>query len=234
MSSLPKVLQVMRAGARAQVRATALVVGLVAAGACSSNSTDGGAGGGSNASGDCKTGTNAPFANPSGTPFLLPAGIVLDGEISGDIDTACASRPIVEYGGDLLPACVPLRNTTGADITVRIPAGLTFIAKNPQTQNGIVLQDHELVVPAQSSVAFHFRLFCLNEHCAYGTKEDRFTFGNVTDDARLREIIDLARTKELELGGVGASVFGALVWDVTDGAGITDAHRALLADVPDA
>lgn len=216
-------------------RVTAVVLALIVAG-CSSSSSEGGGGGGggSEATGSCKTGKNAPFASPAGTDFTLPTGIVLDGEISGDLDAAgCAEKSYVEYGGDLLPACLPLKNTTSADITVKIPAGLTFIATNPETQNGIVLQDHELVVPANSSAVFHFRLFCLNEHCRFGSKEDRFTFGKVTTHAGLLEIIGLARTKKLGQA-VAASVFGQLVWDVTDRDGITDEHRALLSDVPNA
>jgi hypothetical protein len=214
------------------LRGSALVMVLALA-ACSSSSSNSGGATGDGATGDCKVGTNAPFATPAGTPFTLPAGVALDGEISGDIEAGCASAPLIEYGGDLLPACLPLKNTTGADITVKIPAGLTFLAKNPETQNGIILQDHELVIPAQSSVVFQLRLFCLNEHCVYGTKADRFTFGNVTSHPGLLEIIGIARNKKIEQG-VSAYVFGQLVWDVTDHEGITDEHRALLASVPDA
>jgi hypothetical protein len=205
---------------------------------CSSSSNDAGAGaasGDGGASGACKVGINAPFAFPEGTPFALPAGIVLDGEITGDLSGGgCVTKSAVEYGGDLAPACLPLKNTTSADIVVKIPAGLTFIAKNPETQNGIVLQDHELTIPAQSSAVFHFRFFCLNEHCKFGDKADRFTFGNVTTHPKLLEIIALARTKELDKpGGVSAYVFNLLIWDVTDHDGITEEHRALLEDVKD-
>lgn len=214
-------------------RASVLIVAFVVS-ACSSSSSTSGTSSGGSAGGDedCKVGVNAPFAKPTGTAFALPTGIELSGEISGDIEAGCASEPVVEKGGDLLPICLPLKNTTGADITVKIPAGLTFIAANAETQNGIVLQAHELLVPAQSSVVFHFRLFCLNEHCVFGSKSDRFTFGNVTDHPGVLEIIGLARTKVLD-GGVSAYVFGQLLWDVTDHQGVTDAHRALLADVPD-
>jgi hypothetical protein len=198
--------------------------------ACTTGSGDGDGSRGAN--GSCKSGRNAPFAAPDGTAFALPAGVVLDGEISGDVDAAdCFRRPVVEYGGDLLPACARFMNTTDADITVRIPAGLTFLAANPATQNGIVLQDHDIVVPARSSVMFRFQLFCLNRYCVYGSKADRFTFGKVTTHPGLLEIIDIARQKRLE-PGVSAYVFGQLVWDVTDGEGITDEHRALLSDVP--
>ena len=215
-------------------RIGALVVTFIVAG-CSSSSSNAGAGVGADSAGDCKVGINAPFANPEGTPFALPAGIVLEGEITGDIEGAnCLHETAVEYGSDLLPACVTLKNTTGADITVKIPAGLTFLAKNPETQNGIVLQDHEIIVPAQSTEIFHFRFFCLNEHCKYGSATDRFTFGNVTTHAKMLEIVAIARTKVIDKsGGVGAYVLGTLVWDVTDHEGITEEHRAMLKDVKD-
>lgn len=205
------------------------------AGCSSSSGNVGATAGDGGASGACKVGVNAPFAIPEGTPFALPTGIVLDGEITGDLSGGgCLTKPVVEYGGDLAPACIPLKNTTSADIVVKIPAGLTFLAQNPETQNGIVLQDHELTIPAQSSAVFHFRFFCLNEHCKFGDKADRFTFGNVTTHPQLLEIIALARTKELDKsGGVSAYVFNLLIWDVTDHNGITPEHRAMLSDVKD-
>ena len=197
--------------------------------ACSSSSSDGG---GAAGGGACKTGANAAFANPAGTPFTLPAGIALEGEMTGDVEVSCGSSAVVERGSDLVSICIGLRNSTNADITVTIPAGLVFIAKDPEAQNGIILQSHDLKVPAGEVAYFYFKPFCLNEHCIYGRKEDRYTFGNVVSDTGLREIIALADTKKID-GGVGSYVLGQMIWTVTGGKSITDEQRTQLKEAAD-
>ncbi|MBX3190329.1 MAG: hypothetical protein KF819_25240 [Labilithrix sp.] len=198
----------------------------LASAACSSN--DAGDGGG------CKVGANAAYANPAGTPFALPAGVEQVGEITGDFSTPeCETAEDVEYGGDLLPACVGLKNTTGAEIVVKIPAGLFFISEDPEVQNGIILQDHDLTIPAGATKYFRFDLFCANKNCIFGSKASRFTFGNVTNDPLLRELVDLAKNKVLRrsTGSKTAYVFGQAIWDVTEGLGLSAERKKELADV---
>ena len=196
--------------------------------ACSSSSggtSDPGADGGM-ASGDCKAGKNAAWAMPAGAAFALPAGVSLAGEITGDVAPNCGDKSFVEYGGDYLPVCFGLKNTSTADVTVKLPAGLVFLSKNPATQNGIILQSHDLKVAAGATEYFSFRLFCLNMHCEFGGKADRFTFGNVSNDSKMAELISLAASKKLK---VGSDISGALVlavWDITDGDGLTQEHRS--------
>lgn len=207
----------------------ALVTAFAVAG-CSSNSNgpgDGAAGGGT-----CKTGIEADFANPAGTPFTLPAGVTVDGELTGDIDAACPNKTAIEYGSDLILVCVGLKNTTGADIEVTMPAGLVFLAKNPATQNGIILHDHVLEVPAGKVAHFYFRPFSLNRACEAGGMNDRYTIGNVASDPRIREVVMLAATKVID-GDEGAYALGQMLWDITDGNGITEEHRTLLKNAKD-
>lgn len=229
MTDLPSASRIMHA-TRA-TRAASLAMALLIAGCSSSGTSSQGSAATADGSG-CKTGKNAPFATPSGTPFTLPTGVVLEGEMTGDVEPNCGNESYVEYGSDIISICVGLRNTTAADITVTIPAGLVFLAKDPAGQNGIVLQSHDLVVPAGKLAYFYFRPFCINEHCVYGRKQDRYTFGNVVSDPRLRELIALASKKKLD-GGVGSYVFARAIWDITDGDGITAEHRADLGNAQD-
>jgi len=219
--------------ARSRVAAVAGCLLLAATAAACSSSENGASSGG--AGDGCKTGANAAFATPAGAPFALPSGVALEGEMTGDVNTApCDRAEDVEYGGDLLPVCVGLRNTSGADVTVTFPAGLTFLVKNPDTQNGVILQDHALTVPAGAVKYFRFDLFCLNEHCAYGTKDDRFTFGNVSSDPGIRELVDLAKSRTLRRSASRtAKVFADAVWDVTGGKGLTSARKQEIASTPD-
>lgn len=199
----------------------------------SSNSTPSGDGGGGG-SGDCKTGKNAPFANPAGTPFVLPAGVTLKGEITGDFEPDCKveSDPI-EYGSDLIIACMGFVNASTSEIKLKLPAGLFFIVKAADGQNGLMLQDHELTLPAGTTTFFKINLFCANKHCVYGRKTDRYTFGNVTSDAKLLELVGLAKKVKLEFGHTNeAYAFGQAIWDITDGDGVTPEHRTAINGLP--
>lgn len=207
---------------------------LVLAGCTSAAATDdeyAGLGG----SGDCKTGANAAWATPAGTAFALPSGVEVSGDINGNVvEAPCSMVPIVEYGGDLLPACLTLKNTTNAEITVKLPAGLVFLAKQAETQNGIILQDHDLVIPAGETKSFRFNLYCLNEHCLFGEKATTFTFGNVSNDPLMIELVGLARSRKMTSGAVAtASQFGAAIWEITGGKGLTADRKQQIANVAD-
>lgn len=211
----------------------ALLGAALAAGGCSDDGGAGGSGTGGASSAtesECKGGKNAPFADPSGARYELPAGVVLEGEITGDFMPNCMDQPPLEYGGDLLIVCMSLRNTTGSDVTVRLPAGLYFLSEKPETQHGIILQDHEIVVPAGEVKHVRINLFCANKACEYGDTEDRFTFGPVNTHPGIAEIIGLVRGKKLDMD-TAAPVVEA-VWAVTDGDGLTDALRAQLSALP--
>jgi len=213
--------------------ALAVALGLAAAG-CSSSTGNTGAGTSDTAAGSaaCKTGKEAPYATPAGTPFSLPAGVTLEGDISGDVDVHCADKSAVENASDLDLACVGLRNATAAEVMVTFPAGLTFVAKTPTTQNGIIIHSHDVTVPAGAVKYFYFRPASLNQACDPTSTKDVYTLGNVTTDPKLVEILTLAKNKKVN-GDIGAEVVGRMIWDVTDGNGVTDEHRTQLMMAPD-
>ena len=203
--------------------------------ACSSSTGSTSGGSSSGGTGDCKTGKNAAYATPSGTAFALPAGVRLkNDEITGDFEPDCkAESDPIEYGSDLIIACMGFTNTTTAPITLKLPAGLFFLVKAPDGQNGLMLQDHELTLPAGQTSFFKINLFCANKHCVYGRRTDRYSFGNVTNDPKLLELVDLAKKVRLEFGHTNeAYAFGQAIWDITDGDGVTAEHRALIAGLP--
>lgn len=236
MKSLPRALRLL-----ARLSAAAAVTALVACSDSPGSGTPSGEGGGGGAG--CKTGANAPFATPAGTPFALPAGVTLEGgEATGDLSGVCEQRSssLIEYGGDLLPVCLSLVNGTDADITFTLPAGLFFLSKAADGQNGIMLHDHVITVPAKDTLYVRINLFCANKHCYFGRATDRYTFGNVTNDPKLLELIALAA--KVNLGDAvdgdndsrsdAAYAFGQGVWEITEGGTLSDETRALIADLP--
>jgi hypothetical protein len=212
----------------------AVVVLLAGCSGCSSSTSSATASGSGSGSGDCKAGKNAAFAAPAGAPFALPAGLTLSGEITGDFQPTCTlqSDPI-EYGGDALIMCLGLKNATAAEIKVKLPAGLFFLAKAADGANGLILQDHVLTVAANTTTYFKFNLFTANKTCSVGRATDRYAFGNVTSDAKLGELIALASHVALTYGHTDeAGAFVQAVWDITDGDGVTADHRAAIDRLP--
>jgi hypothetical protein len=207
-----------------------LVVGVAAAG-CSSSTASNGTTGAATSAAACKAGTEAPYASPAGAAFILPAGVTLEGDIGGDLsgDTKehCKNAEDVEYASDVVLACVGLRNAGSADVVVTFPAGLAFVAKTAETTNGILVHQHDVTVPAGLTY-FAFRPASLNQACQPGAATDHYTFGNVTNDSKLVEVLTLAKTKKVN-GDVGAQAVQKMIWDVTDGSGVTDEHRTQLA-----
>jgi hypothetical protein len=225
------------ANATQRVSLFVVVLGLAAAG-CSSSTASNGSGTSGTSAGElqCKAGTEAPYATPAGTPVAFPAGVTVEGDIGGDLsgDTKahCKNAEDVEYASDLILACVGLRNSTTADVTVTFPAGLTFVAKTQATQNGILVHSHTVTATAGVVTYFAFRPASLNQACNPGSATDTYAFGNVTNDAKLLEVLGLAKTKKID-GDIGAQVVGRMIWDITDGSGVTDEHRTQLAAAPD-
>ncbi len=229
--------------AKASHGSSVVVLVVLAAAGCSSSTGSGGSGtsgtsgtsGSVGASGECKAGTEAPYASPAGTPMAFPAGVSVEGDIggnlSGDTKAHCKGADDVEYASDLILACVGLRNSTAADVTVTFPAGLTFVAKAQETTNGILVHSHDVTVPAGLTY-FAFRPASLNQACSPGSATDTYSLGNVTNDAKLLEVLGLAKTKKIH-GDIGAAVVGRMIWDITDGSGVTDEHRKQLAAAPD-
>lgn len=210
----------------------------IALAACSSSSdntsssSSSSSSGSSGSSGDCKTGKNAAWASPAGTPFALPSSVTA--AITGDDQTNCPlGNPFEEYGNEGLFMCLGLTNSTASNVTVSLPAGLTFVAKKAATANGIILQSHDLTVPTGTTY-FKFALFDLNKSCAFDDGTDTFTIGNVSNDSAMAEIISLAQDKPLSTpasDSAGALTLG--IWDITDGDGLTDDHRTAIQQTTD-
>jgi hypothetical protein len=193
--------------------------------ACSSS----GGGGGGGGEGACKAGANAAFATPAGRPYALPPGIALV-ELTGNILDKCMGIQPIEYGSDIAHVCMVVKNTTGADIELTLPAGLVFVAQNAKTQNGIILQEHKVTIKANATKNIHIRLSCINEHCKYTDAEDVYALGNVTNDKGLLEVIDLVKNKKMSPDTI--PVTQEAVWSVTDRGGLTDEHRTNLKGMP--
>ncbi len=170
---------------------------------------------------------------PVGTTYTLPAGVTLEKPTKGD-DPYCVPKDQKEKdkkgSGGLVRVCLNFRNSTQSPITVVFPPGLVFIAQDEDSQNGLVIQQVSIEVPALREQFFSpLYLYCLNEDrnpTAGG--QDLYDLGPVTQDASVLELSALVKDKTLPLVDPNSTVQVAL-WSITEGAGLTATDRQAIS-----
>ncbi|MRG44810.1 hypothetical protein GFS24_06775 [Chitinophaga sp. SYP-B3965] len=172
--------------------------------------------------------TKGPGILVTGPAFKLPQGIVLAKKaIPGyDFGTNC------ELGaGGLVSVRLGLRNKTSQPVTVILPAGLTFISLDEKTQNGILIKEEAIVVPAGSTTSHNLALFCLNEERDITKAKDKYKLGPVSDDQDLKVIMELLQDKDLK-DEHDHAMAQKVIWDVTKGFALTAAQHRNIASIP--
>lgn len=185
---------------------------------------------------DAKRGMGTSVALPAGPAFKLQQGIVLDKkEIPGYDFGACkckADNRSCELGaGGLVRLCLALRNKTQEPVTVTLPAGLIFVSLDEGTQNGILIKEEAIVVPAGSTASFNLALFCLNADRAVTKAKDKYKFGPVSEDQDIKLLMELLQDKDLK-DEHAVAVAQEAIWDVTKGFVLTAAQHRNITSIP--
>lgn len=185
---------------------------------------------------DTKKGMGTSVELPAGPAFKLPHGVVLDrSEIPGYDFGGCKCRPdnrSCELGaGGLVRLCLALRNQTPQPITLTLPAGLIFVSLDEKTQNGILIRNEEVVVPANGTYSFNLALFCLNADRAVTKAKDKYKLGPVSEDADMKTLMELLAHKDLK-DEHNLALAQEAIWDVTKGLALTAAQHWKIARIP--
>ncbi len=211
---------------------TACLPALLALMACSSGGV------GKDDAGDPSTTQSRPGMGPSkerpvGTTYTLPTGVELAKPIKGD-DPYCIPQDQKEKDkkgtGGLVRLCLNFSNTTQLPITVVFPPGLVFISDSDVSQNGMVLQNVTIEVPAGRPQFFvPLYLTCLNKtRESTAGAQDTYSVGPVTQDSSMQELTGLLQNKTLPLVDPNNTIQTA-VWHITDGSGMTASDRDALS-----
>jgi len=184
------------------------------------------------------TGTEAPGniegmgeagGTPSGTLFVLPAGIQIVGSISGDyasvlypesaVDkrdpssmrqlalaqaqrSAATRAPagVLERGcGSCVTVVIELRNTTSAATDVIFPAGLVFVSSSGTDQNGLTLKKTQVTVPGGGSVKVVLYTFCCNLHRDLPGETSVYNPPVVSDSPTVLDLCGLFTNKKINI-----------------------------------
>lgn len=160
---------------------------------------------------------------PTGTPWILPAGIVVEKQImpfsifdeeNCKEEGAKTHRPPVGHGG-FVQICMVIRNTnprgTGGIIEVVIPAGLIVIAEKSSDQHGILLIKQTVQVRPGQKMQLPMYLECINTSRDHTSLESRYRLGPITDLPEAKKLIAfLADKKAPVLSGAGGMGVGRI------------------------
>jgi hypothetical protein len=159
---------------------------------------------------------------PSGYAFYLPYHVELTTPLYG-MATILPLFPTTEHCGmGTIWTIFTLQNNNNFISYVTFPAGLTFVADNDSSQNAILLKSVTLSLPANSSQSFSMAFFCTNFHKA-ANYTNFYTMHAVSNNDQVSKLINAVKVKSDLILHQRYYNLQYILWDITDGAGITKA-----------
>jgi hypothetical protein len=209
---------------------TGWLMGLLLLAACDGGEdgdNNGGNGGGNQVR---RPGIGPSTEAPEGSAFTLPAGLTITQPIPG-WDGVCAPEEEARGTGGQVRLCLTLTNASAGDIVLALPEGLVFPARDNGIQNGLLLQSVTIPVSAGQRITVPLFLYSINLSRTGSQPKDFFSLGPITQDAAVREVLQLVANKDTRDLGNGIVVQSAL-WHATDSEGLTAQDRANIATLP--
>ncbi|MGH2643602.1 MAG: hypothetical protein ACRDE2_06630 [Chitinophagaceae bacterium] len=180
-----------------------------------------------------------------GTSFALPASVELKGDIQGNqflLNISDRTDYCKKTGsGKFVSLKINLVNHSDKDTTFLFPAGLCFVAKDTADQHGILLQEVKIALLKGEVCKAHLYAYCLNEHKAGSHSLSRYAFGPVSNSRLLNELISLLKNKQIDYSLISdydeylnmVFLIQHVLWNITDGKGLTDENRMEMKNLPD-
>ena len=188
-----------------------------------------------------------------GYQFTLPNGIELIGEITGAITSnnywnQSSSGQIIHYygsGSGYVDLLLILRNVRSNPVTVTFPMATVFISKTGSTQNGVLIQKVTITIPANSDYNLGLVLFCGNRHKGSAGSGSVYELGTVCNASSLIDLCKLLQNKMINIEkfsptstadkntyNLQKALLQSIVWQVTDGNGLTQSDIDYINSLP--
>jgi hypothetical protein len=168
-----------------------------------------------------RVGLGPSTARPRGRPMLFPLGVRIQGQLRGGAtkgERVGSGHGYVDVGFRLSARDHPRQ--------VRLPAGLTMVSKSTQVQNGLLVQDVHVNVPADSERQWVLAMYCANKARKPADGDTEFVLGPVVDDPALRDLFELLKDKTIPEDKT--ELVQKAVWEITDDGGLSTESRAEL------
>jgi len=151
-----------------------------------------------------------------GPGCLKPRGFQFTGEpftLNPDIRIDTMNGRMYGYNGRGLFCVGIIGRSVGDSVEYdTLPAGLFIMAESSDVQNIILLKPHSIRVGLVDT-SFSIWGFCCNSGLAAPGEEDRLTFGRISDNPRMRQLIGLVADKDISNA---LPTVQLAVWDITD------------------
>lgn len=166
-------------------------------------------------------GIGAAPGRPTGSRFTIGRGVRVGRKIVG----GAVEGMLAGSGAGHVTVGLCLRGGPKRTNIV-FPAGLTVVAKNPQVQNGLLVQAVRLSVPAKTDLDVVMAMYCANQHRQSASSSDEFALGSIVTSPALRELFRLLAGKTIPASA--RHVVQEAVWAITDGIGLSgNLHHTL-------
>ena len=183
-------------------------------------------------SSETKKGFHTSTERPVGNPFVLPSGVTIAGKIKGYSVFAteyCDNKTEddAQGVGALVRVCVPFFNNNNSPVSVTCPPGLVFIARQVlgekdslKIQNGILVAEAKIIIPAKTIFFQPLYLCCLNSDRSGSSPSYEYEMGPVTIDKDMLDLFAILNKKKLSKDPELTAAGHGAVWDVTAGKSI--------------
>jgi hypothetical protein len=201
---------------------------------------------------------------PTGQQFKLPDGLQLLGAIQGGTNSSILTRsgvdlkslsldelkqlaqaPEIRAGNEFIrfgigiyvTVAMAIENTTSHEITLTFPGGLIFICTSGYSQNGFLIQEIKVKVPANGKAYIAIDALCANHGRGASYSSEEYVFGPVTNNPLLIEIVNIVKPKRLPVRSDSnyydvADKLQDIVWGVTEEMTLTEESRTYLKSLP--
>ncbi|MEI6765070.1 MAG: hypothetical protein WCM76_05470 [Bacteroidota bacterium] len=192
---------------------------------------------------------------PSGTFIILPENISIVGQIRGGMQKGNGTLVKGKPGGapymmfdekdTYLPVgtgtyvnlFVTFKNNGASPAHFTLPAGLIFCDDTTGVgdttsipQHGFLLKNEIIDIAGGAEASFQLKTYCLNSHGTPSNYGIVYNFGPVTNYPGLVEIVSIMKSKQEPVGHEGE--IQGIIWNVTNGNGLTAQDRATLNALP--
>lgn len=194
---------------------------------------------------ETKKGFHTSTERPVGNPFVLPAGVSVADKIKGYSEFAteyCDNKTENDAGGvgALVKVCLPFYNNNNSPVSLVLPPGLIFIARqvkgekdSTRIQNGILVQQVTIIIPAKTLYFQPVYLCCLNDDRSGSAPAYEYEMGPVTIDKDMNDLFAILNKKKLSKDPVLTAAVQGAVWDVTAGKPIGKGNLDIINAQPD-
>jgi hypothetical protein len=156
-----------------------------------------------------------------GVVMCAPGPFEVRGEIRGCAGEPGCDDPATMLGSGLLlvAVAVEIGNSGNQPVAVTIPSGFVFVSVSGEFQDGLLLDNLTVQVPAASSVHLVRSLYCLQGSRHAATTSAIYRADAVTTNPGLLAIVNLPRPQPVGNPSLTSYVIQEALWEVTDGKG---------------